>query len=95
MAKSGIDHLKRYTINGPANQINQESIMNVNMKKSSINLKYNPPPSLSYETKQNNPSIEQNLNELGTKNSSSNSNLHLNSANGRAYLSKIAPKHKT
>lgn len=64
------------------------------MKKSSINLKYNPPPSLSYETKATNPSIQQNLNELG-KNSGSNTNLNLNSASGKAYLAKIAPKHKT
>lgn len=65
------------------------------MKKSSINLKYNPPPSLSYETKATNPSIEQNLNQLGAKNTSSNTNVNLNSASGKAYLAKIAPKHKT
>lgn len=45
-ARSGIDHAKRYTING----VNQDQISNnsINMKKSTMNLKY-APPTLAYQ----------------------------------------------
>jgi len=41
MTKNGIDHLQQYTINGPVHRETYNQV--VNMKKSSINLKYNPP----------------------------------------------------